>query len=123
MICADFSTFMSWLDGKPGADVDRLAAALADRTLRMAPPVLSEVLSRSRTPDLEAVFMNLIQLPIEEGFWERAGRSRACILDLGLRARLADTLIAQCCIDADVPLITRDPDFRHFAAHCGLRLA
>jgi len=34
---------------------------------------------------------------------------------------LADTLIAQICIDHDVPLITRDKDFRHFAKH-GLRL-
>jgi predicted nucleic acid-binding protein len=29
--------------------------------------------------------------------------------------RLADTLIAQSCIDHHVPLITRDVDFRHFA--------
>jgi predicted nucleic acid-binding protein len=40
-----------------------------------------------------------------------------------LRARLADTLIAQSCIDNDVALITRDADFRHFAKYCGLRLA
>jgi predicted nucleic acid-binding protein len=26
-------------------------------------------------------------------------------------------------IDHDVPLITRDGDFRHFAKHCGLKLA
>jgi hypothetical protein len=31
--------------------------------------------------------------------------------------------IAQSCIDADVKLITRDRDFRHFATHCGLKLA
>jgi len=32
-------------------------------------------------------------------------------------------LIAQACIDNDVALITRDADFRHFAKHCGLKLA
>ena len=26
-------------------------------------------------------------------------------------------------IDHDLPLITRDADFRHFAKHCGLKLA
>jgi hypothetical protein len=41
----------------------------------------------------------------------------------GLKARLADALIAQCCIDADVPLIARDSDFRHFKRWCGLKLA
>jgi predicted nucleic acid-binding protein len=40
-----------------------------------------------------------------------------------LRARLPDTLIAQSCIDHDIPLIARDTDFRHFAKHCGLKLA
>jgi predicted nucleic acid-binding protein len=41
----------------------------------------------------------------------------------GLKAAVADALIAQSCIDNDVALITRDPDFRHFAKHCGLKLA
>jgi predicted nucleic acid-binding protein len=39
------------------------------------------------------------------------------------RARLADTLIAQSCIDHGVRLVTRDADFRHFARIGGLRLA
>jgi predicted nucleic acid-binding protein len=34
---------------------------------------------------------------------------------------LADTLIAQACLDHEVPLVTRDPDFRHFRT-AGLRL-
>jgi predicted nucleic acid-binding protein len=40
-----------------------------------------------------------------------------------LKAKVADALIAQSCIDHDVALITRDRGFRHFAKHCGLRLA
>ena len=40
----------------------------------------------------------------------------------GLKARALDSLIAQCCIDADVPLIARDTDYRHFAKWCGLKL-
>jgi predicted nucleic acid-binding protein len=40
----------------------------------------------------------------------------------GIRAKTADALIAQSCIDHDVALITRDRDFRHFVRHCGLKL-
>jgi predicted nucleic acid-binding protein len=36
-------------------------------------------------------------------------------------ALASDTLIAQTCIDHDVPLITRDQDFRHFVS-AGLTL-
>jgi predicted nucleic acid-binding protein len=38
------------------------------------------------------------------------------------KAKLADTLIAQLCIDHEVPLITRDRDFSHFQKFCGLKL-
>jgi predicted nucleic acid-binding protein len=39
-----------------------------------------------------------------------------------LKAKLADTLIAQLCIDHEVPLITRDRDISHFQKFCGLKL-
>jgi predicted nucleic acid-binding protein len=60
----------------------------------------------------------LSQLPLLESdpaFWERAGRLRAKLISRRHRARFADTLIAQSCIDHDVRLVTRDEDFRHFA--------
>ncbi len=55
-------------------------------------------------------------LTLEPGFWERAGRLRARVIAAGHKAKLADTLIAQSCLDHDVALATRDPDFRHFVA-------
>jgi predicted nucleic acid-binding protein len=68
----------------------------------------------------------LSQLPIldpEPGSWERAGRLRAKLIARRRRARLADALIAQACLDHGVRLVTRDDDFRHFARVGGLRLA
>jgi predicted nucleic acid-binding protein len=68
----------------------------------------------------------LCQLPLLEadpGYWERAGRLRAKVVARRRRARLADTLISQSCIDHDVRLVTRDDSFRHFARYGGLRLA
>jgi predicted nucleic acid-binding protein len=90
----------------------------------MPPVVLTEILCQSGLPDRHRrLCLGLPLLELSEGFWERAAASRAIILKRKLRARLADTLIAQACIDNDVALITRDHDFRHFATHCGLRLA
>ena len=58
---------------------------------------------------------------MKPGYWERAGRLRALAIGGGHKAKLADTLIAQACLDHDVPLVTRDSDFRHFRA-AGLRV-
>ena len=65
------------------------------------------------------------ELPVlflSSGFWSRAGVLRAKILAKKLKARLADALIAQVCIDHNIPLITRDNDFRHYVKHAGLIL-
>jgi predicted nucleic acid-binding protein len=67
--------------------------------------------------------LSLPPLDLADGYWVRAGATRAVILRQTLRARLADSLIAQACIDANVALLTRDRDFRHYAKYCGLRLA
>ena len=48
--------------------------------------------------------------------------TRAKLLANRLRARLADTLIAQPCLDHEVRLITRDRNSQHFVQHAGLEL-
>lgn len=124
MIATDSSTFIAFLGGDGGADIDLLRTVLLDRSLVMPPPVIAELLSSPKaTPGLEDFLRDVQQMPIAPGFWERAGRSRALLKSRGLKAKLADALVAQCCIDADVPLIARDGDFRHFARWCGLKLA
>jgi predicted nucleic acid-binding protein len=40
---------------------------------------------------------------------------RATVLAKRRKARLGDALIAQSCLDAGIPLLTRDRDFRAFA--------
>ena len=90
----------------------------------MPPVVMTELLSGPRSMELVAsTFAGAKLLDVTEGYWERAGASRRIILARGLKAKLADALIAQSCIDHDVPLLTRDTDFRHYAKHCGLKLA
>lgn len=52
-----------------------------------------------------------------------AGARRASALRAGRRVKVADTLIAQSCLDSETALITRDRDFRLFAEVGGLQLA
>ena len=122
MIALDTSSLVHYLAGSAGADVDALDVALAQRQACLPPAVLSETLSDPRLP--AAVEKLLLQLPLLDahaGYWERAGRLRARVAAAGRKAKLADTLIAQTCLDHDVPLITRDGDFKNFIP-AGLRL-
>lgn len=123
MIAADTSTWIAYLQGAAGDDVELLDQALDQRLVSMPSPVLTELLS---DPKLEpSVAGNLLELPLLEpgpGFWERAGRLRASVLSRQRKARLGDALIAQLCLDHGVQLITRDRDFRAFQVAAGLNL-
>lgn len=124
MIAADTSSVINFLARQDTPDARLVEAAFRAETLRLPPPVVVELLSSPKAePALRGVIDMAGTLPVSERFWTSAGESRRRLLSLGLKARLADTLIAQCCIDAGIPLITRDSDYRHFAEHCGLKLA
>ena len=69
-----------------------------------------------------AFVLTLPVLPTNDGYWKRAGELRRSVLEVGRKAKLADALIAQVCIDNNASLITNDADFRHFT-RAGLKLA
>ena len=123
MICADTNCWIAYLSGDEGQDVGILDHAVIHGAVVMAPVVLSELLS---DPSLEArdeaSLCAIRMMETQPGYWERTGKLRALLIAKRMKPRLADTLIAQICIDNDIPLITRDKDFRHFAKHGGLRL-
>lgn len=124
MVAVDTSTFIAFIEGKDGADVERFSEALSACATVVPAIVFSEILSEPMLPAVHrALVLGLPTLEIDHGYWIRAAATRATILSKKLRARLPDALIAQSCIDHDVALITRDRDFRHFAKYCGLRLA
>src|ERR1700685_2035200 len=122
MIAVDTSSLVAFLRGEKGTDVE-LIAQLADAgELAFPPVVVTEILSATDQA-LDALLPRIAVLGIREGYWERAGMNRRLLKAKGLKAKVADALIAQSCIDNDVALIARDDDFRHFAKHCGLKLA
>ena len=89
----------------------------------MSPVVLAELLSDPNLPSsYESRLTSVHLLEISDGFWERAGKLRASFFARKLRPKLADTLIAQLCIDHRVTLLTRDRGFRPFAKYAALQL-
>ena len=124
MIAVDTSTLIAYLAGEAGRDAEALDQALSGNLARLPPVVLTETLSAPRAPEqLARVLLALPILAISDGFWERAGGLRRRVLARGIKAPLADALICQSCLDHDLALLTRDSNFKHFAKHCGMKLA
>lgn len=122
MVALDSSAVIAYLSGDDTAAARAAGTAFEHRHACLPPVVLTELLSDPvLSPAVGALLKELPRLDPTGGYWERAGALRAKVLARGLKARLADTLIAQSCIDHGVPLITADRDFRHFARH-GLEL-
>lgn len=116
MIAIDTSSFVAYLADEAGGDVEAVHIALGERQACLPPAVLAELLSDPKLPPkIAGLFKALPQLPITDGYWDRVGALRADVIAQGRKARLADALIAQSCLDHDVPLITRDADFRNFS--------
>lgn len=123
MIAVDTSTWIAFLQGDGGEDAELLDKALQDRQVLMVPAVLTEVFSDPKLPlEVSQILSELPLIDISAGYWQRAGELRAMVLAKRRKARLGDALIAQSCIDRGVPLLTRDRDFRAFAAAAGLDL-
>jgi predicted nucleic acid-binding protein len=126
LIAVDSSSWIAFFsDREPaGDDTSLVESALADRQACLPPVVLTELLSDPKLPrDLRTGILRLPLLEPLPGYWQRAGELRAKVSARRHRARLADALIAQSCLDHDVRLVTRDEDFRFFSRWGGLRLA
>jgi len=124
MISCDTLSLSAYLRGKKGDDVEQVETALVTGQLALPPVVLTEILSDVLAgPMLDDLFAGLSTLPLKDGYWIRAAHTRRRVRTGVFVPRTTQALVAQACIDADVPLITRDDEFRYFAQHCGLKLA
>jgi hypothetical protein len=124
VIAIDSSSLIAYLGGDHGPDVEAVELSLTERQACIPPVVLTEVASDPRLPArLRELLAQIPLLDVMPGYWERAAALRAIVLSRRMRAPLADTLIAQSCIDHDVSLVTRDDDFVRFVRLGGLKLA
>ena len=123
MFCADTSCWIPYLAGESGSDVQLIDANLSQQSLVMCPVVLTELFSDPlRSEEAKKALLVIPMLDLKPEFWQRAGLTRTTLLKQKFKPKLADTLIAQVCIDHNIPLHTRDTDFRPFAKHVGLQL-
>lgn len=123
MIAVDTSSLARAFDGERDPQALRVRDLIFFRRIHLPPVVVTEMLSnRLMTDDARSAVIGMPNLEVHDGYWERAGHLRAQARRDGLKAKLADCLIAQSCIDHDIPLITYDRDFRHFV-RAGLTLA
>lgn len=114
---------IAFLEGETGRDVELVDQALMDQVGVFSPIVVTELLSDPKlSSSVRKIILEIPVLPITEGFWERAGLLRAKLLQRKQKAKLADTLIAQTCLDHQVPLVTRDNDFTHFSKVSTLKI-
>ena len=123
MIAVDTSIFVDYQQERGGQDIELLRTSLSQGEAYFPPVVVTELLSAPRLAvHQRAIILSLPRLEIDDRYWARAGDLRMKLAVKKLKAKLADALIAQSCLDHDMPLLTRDEDFRHFAKHCGLKL-
>lgn len=123
MISADTSAIIEYIKGQKGEDLDMIDGALSSGNFIVSSVVICELLSDPKlSKDVVKKIISLPTFKIDEGYWRRVGLMRAKLLEKKLKARLADTLVAQSCIDHNISLVARDKDFRHFKKYCGLKL-
>ncbi len=91
MIAADTSTWVAFLEGNSGEDVQLLDRALEDRHVVMVPVVLTELLSDAELPsDVAETISEVPLIEVASGYWQRAGVLRAKVLAKRRKARLGD---------------------------------
>jgi predicted nucleic acid-binding protein len=124
MIAIDACVVISFLQGETNDAVERFAALLSADQAVLAPSTVAELLSDPKGgADTVTLIEGLKTLPLEPDYWRRAGLLRAAVRRLGGKAALGDALAAQSCLDANVPLLTSDSDFRAFVEVSDLKLA
>lgn len=124
MIAVDTSIIIDYLQGVDSEATKLMGSYLLKNEVWISPVVETELLSDNGLSHAKDIFIKQsLSLDIDEGYWQRAGKNRALLKSKKLKAKTIDALIAQSCIDHDIPLLTRDEDFRHFADLCGLKLA
>lgn len=123
MIAADSSVFIPHLHGRDSSTNEEVGRQLKNGSLVLPPVALCEIMSfPALEPGHESRILEIPLLEIMHGYWQRAGLMRALMVRKGFKPKLPDTLIAQSCIDYNVPLLTRDSGFKMFEKHAGLKL-
>jgi predicted nucleic acid-binding protein len=100
--------------------------AVQAESLVLPPIVIAELLSGSDDPFRRAAIAEVLQdFPmqfVDLGHWMAVGDLRRNMKGLGVNLTIPDAHVAQCALDLDATLLTRDAVFGLVAEHVPLRL-
>ncbi len=115
-----------WIDFFAGRAASSLENALVQGAVVLSPVVVAELVSGARRVQDRKAIADLVQeMPVHEtplAHWIRVGELRRRLKDKGLAVSTPDAHVAQCALDRDALLLSRDMIFRRIARVCPLRL-
>lgn len=115
-----------WIDFFAGRNSEFLEEALEHGAVVIPPVVVAELVSGATTPAQRTQIGELLQdAPVHEtrlDHWLRVGDLRRTLARKGLTVTTPDAHVAQCALDREAVLLTRDAVFQAVARHTPLRL-
>jgi hypothetical protein len=123
VVVVDTSVWIDFLAGRP---VPGLLESLSYGGAVLPPVVAAELISGARHPSdrkqIEDLVAGLVffEAPLEH--WIRVGELRLLLKGKGLALTIPDAHIAQCALDLDALLLTRDAVFTRVAKFTRLRV-
>jgi tRNA(fMet)-specific endonuclease VapC len=116
-----------WIDFLAGRPVRALEDGLLQGAVTLPPIVVAELISGARVATQRAAISALVHdLPVHDtpvDHWVRVGDLRRRLAERGIAISTPDAHVAQCAIDLDALLLTRDSVFEKIAKQTTLRLA
>jgi predicted nucleic acid-binding protein len=123
-IVFDSSILVAALNGETIRSVED---AMSEGTGVLPPLVVSELISGAQSADAHRAIGELLQeAPLHDTplqHWIAVGELRRRLRSKGLVVSTPDAHIAQCALDRNAILLTRDAIFRRMARHIPLRVA
>ncbi len=115
-----------WIDSFSGEFIAPLDRAINEAALVLSPLVIAELLSGNFPSAIRERIGELLQdFPLHEtplAHWIAVGNLRRMLAARGIKASIPDAHVAQCALDRDATLLTRDEIFTRIARHTSLRL-
>ena len=122
-LVVDTSVWIDFLGGRP---VPALEEGLAQGAVLLPPIVVAELISGARRERQRAAIIDLVgDLPVHEtprDHWIRVGDLRRLLAKQGIAVSTPDAHVAQCAIDRDAILLSRDAVFEDISKATSLRL-
>ncbi|MBI4464553.1 MAG: PIN domain-containing protein [Acidobacteria bacterium] len=115
-----------WIDFFAGRAVPSLEEALAHGLVVLSPLVVAELVSGARRRREQIAIAELLQeLPLHQtplAHWIRVGELRRGLRNKGISVSTPDAHVAQCALDRDAVLLSRDAVFANIARLSPLRV-